>query len=196
MSTTPPQPDETPPPDEKPSPDEGRTFSFEFDASSLEASFAALRDQLVVLAKKGRYTKVRFKFRGKPLLPDIPLAAVVAVEGLTFYWAGLLRVLVFHLAGGAVLDVELVNDSARELARGKEALLAGEAEEALAAFHVALDMDPDNPEVHLNVGVASKLLGQLDEARAAFERCLALAPQGPHAAEAERALRKLEARGG
>ncbi|MGV3625669.1 MAG: DUF4342 domain-containing protein, partial [Archangium sp.] len=72
---------------------------FEIDPQKIEASLNKLKDQVVTLAKKGRYTKVRFKFRGKQLLPDIPLAAVVAVEGATFYWAGVLRAVVFTLAG-------------------------------------------------------------------------------------------------
>src|SRR5438128_1863756 len=85
---------------------------------------AMLRDDVVTWANKGRYTKVRFKFRGKQLLPDIPLAAFMAAQGLTFYWGGILRALVFNLAGKAVFDVEMINDSEKRLARGKEYLLS------------------------------------------------------------------------
>ena len=91
------------------------TLPFEIDPQKIEASLNKLKDQVVTLAKKGRYTKVRFKFRGKQLLPDLPLAAVAAVEGVTFYWAGLLRMLVFNLAGRTVLEVELVNDSEKKI---------------------------------------------------------------------------------
>jgi tetratricopeptide (TPR) repeat protein len=146
---------------------------------------------VVTLAKKGRYTKVRFKFRGKQLLPDIPLAAVVAVEGATFYWAGLLRVLVFTLAGRAVIDVELVNDSEKKLAKGKEALLSGDLDEALTLFREAADMDGENPAVHLNLGIALKLKGEHPAARVALEKAKALDPKAPTAHEAERLLKTL-----
>ena len=168
-----------------------RALPFEIDPKQLEASLEKLRGQLVSLAKKGRYTKVRFKFRGKQVLPDIPLAAVVAVEGATFYWAGLLRALVFTLAGRAVIDVELVNDSEKEIARGKEALLSGDLEDALAAFQKAEDMDPENVTVHLNLGIAFKLKGDHVAARKALTTARTLDPRGPVGNEAERLLKTL-----
>lgn len=167
------------------------TLPFEIDPRKIEASLNKLKAQVVTLAKKGRYTKVRFKFRGKQLLPDIPLAAVVAVEGATFYWAGLLRALVITLAGRTLLDVELVNDSEQKLAKGKAALLSGDLEEALAAFRQAEDMDGGNPAVHLNLGIALKLKGNHAEARSALERAHQLDPKGPLALEVERLLRTL-----
>lgn len=170
---------------------EGPALPFEIDPQKIEASLDKLRGQLVTLAKKGRYTKVRFKFRGKQLLPDIPLAAVVAVEGATFYWAGLLRALVFTLAGRAVIDVELVNDSEKEIARGKEALLSGDLDDALAAFQKAQDMDPENPVVHLNLGIALKLKGDHAAARTALEKARSFDAKSPVAHEAERLLKTL-----
>ena len=56
--------------------DEKKTLPFEVDPRKIEESLNGLKDQIVLLAKKGRYTKVRFKFRGRQLLPDLPLAAV------------------------------------------------------------------------------------------------------------------------
>lgn len=171
------------------------TVPFEIDPKQVEASLKKLRDRLSTLAKKGRYTKVRFKFRGKQLLPDIPLAAVVAVEGITFYWTGLLRALIFNFAGQTVLDVELVNDSEKELAEGKERILAGDLDEALAHFRRAQDMDEENPVVHLNLGIALKLKGDAAQAKAALERALALDPNGATGTvggEAQRLLEKLK----
>ncbi len=164
---------------------------FEIDPRKVEASLNKLKEQVVSIAKKGRYTKVRFKFRGKQLLPDIPLAAVVAVEGATFYWAGVLRALVFTLAGRAVIDVELVNDSEKKLAAGKESLLSGDLDEALAHFRAAQDMDEANPAVHLNLGIALKLKGDHSGAREALTQAVKLDPRGPLAHEAERLLKTL-----
>jgi tetratricopeptide (TPR) repeat protein len=166
----------------------GQTLPFEIDPKAVEQSLLKLRDQVTHWAKKGRYTKVRFKFRGKQLLPDIPLAAVVAVEGMTFYWTGLLRALVFTLAGNTLLDVELVNDSEKKIQAGKEQLLSGELDKAMTLFKEALDMDRDNPNVHLNIGVALKLKGDQSGARAALEKARSLDEKGPIGAEAERLL--------
>jgi tetratricopeptide (TPR) repeat protein len=171
---------------EKPLPK--NTLPFEIDPKRVEDSLKKFRDQLVQLAKKGRYTKVRFKFRGKQLLPDLPLAAVVAVEGATFYWTGLLRLLVFNLAGRAVIEVELVNDSEKRITTGKEALLSGDLDEALKAFREALEMDPENPLVHLNLGVAYKLRGQKEVARMALQKAKTLDAHGPTGMEADRLL--------
>lgn len=176
-------------------PKAGPTLPFEIDPKKLEQSLKDIRDQLVTFAKKGRYTKVRFKFRGKQLLPDIPLAAVVAAEGLTFYWAGLLRVLVFNLAGRTVLDLELVNDSEKKVQQGKEALLTGELDVALALFQEAVEMEPDSANAHLNLGVALKLKGLAAEARASLEKAKGLDPKGPVGAEAERMLATLKPKG-
>ena len=173
--------------------DDQRTLPFEIDPKKLESSLRKLGDQVVKMAKKGRYTKVRFKFRGKQLLPDIPLAAVAAVEGLSFYWAGLLRLLVFNLAGRTVIDIELVNDSEKKLQAGKEALLSGDLELALAAFREAENMDQDNPLVHLNLGIALKLQGDHASARAALLKAKAVDKTGVTASEADRLLATLKA---
>jgi len=143
-------------------------------------------------ANAGRYTKVRFKFRDKPLLPDLPLAAVIAAEGLTFYWTGILRAMLVNVAGKSVLDVELVNDSDGHVQKGKEELLAGEVDRAIAEFRTALAKQRDNPRAHLNLGIALKLKWDRAGARAALEKARALDPDGPVGKEAERLLQGLE----
>ncbi len=173
-----------------------RAFPFEIDPKRIEEGLSKLREEVVHWANKGRYTKVRFKFRGKQLLPDLPIAAVAAAEGLTFYWGGILRALVFTVAGGSLLEVELVNDADKQVQAGKEALLAGDLDDALALFRQALAMDRDNIGAHLNVGVALKLKGDREGALAAFERAKTLDPEGPLGAEAERLAAPLRPKDG
>ncbi len=164
----------------------GRALPFEIDPKRMEESLKKLQGEMVHWANKGRYTKVRFKFRGKQLLPDLPLAAVVAAEGLTFYWGGILRALVANVVGKSVFQVEFVNDSEKRVQAGKEALLSGDVDQALALFREALSMDRDNVAAHLNVGVALKLKGDREGALAAFEKAKEKDPDGPLGAEAER----------
>jgi tetratricopeptide (TPR) repeat protein len=172
----------------------GRELPIEVDPNRIEATLSSLKDQFVAWANKGRYTKVRFKFRGKQLLPDIPLAAVVAAEGLTFYWGGVLRALIFNLAGKTVLEVDLINDSEKQIQRGKDALLAGDVDRALELFREAQAMESSNPKAHLNLGIALKLKGDRGGARDALERARSLDPKGPVGADAERLLASLEDR--
>ncbi len=173
----------------------GRVLPFEIDPRRLEEGLRKLQGEMVHWANKGRYTRVRFKFRGKQLLPDLPLAAVVAAEGLTFYWGGILRVLIANVVGGSVFQVELVNDAEKRVQAGKEALLSGDVDQALALFREAMAMDRDLPSAYLNVGVALKLKGDRDGALAAFEKAREKDPEGPLGAEAERLAAPLRQQG-
>lgn len=166
--------------------DKGPILPFEIDPKRMEEGLKKLQGELVHWANKGRYTKVRFKFRGKQLLPDLPLAAVAAAQGVTFYWGGILRALIANVVGSSVLQVELVNDADKRVHAGKEALLSGDVDQALALFREALAMDRDNAGAHLNVGVALKLKGDREGALAAFEKAREKDPEGPTGAEAER----------
>ena len=173
----------------------GRVLPFEIDPAQLEAGLKKLQGELVHWTNKGRYTKVRFKFRGKQLLPDLPLAAVVAAEGLSFYWGGILRMLVANVVGRSVFEVELVNDADKRVQAGREALLSGDVDQALTLFREALSMDRDNPAAHLNVGVALKLKGDREGALAAFDTARKKDPEGGVGAEAERLSQSLRPKG-
>src|SRR5215813_1197323 len=183
-----PAPRAKPPPAEK---DGGGTLPIDVQPGRIEETLKKVSETLRHWANTGRYTKVRFKFRGKPLLPDLPLAAVVAAEGLTFYWTGILRALLVHVAGRSVLDVELVNDSEQHVQKGKEELLAGEVDRAIAEFRVATTKQRDNPSAHLNLGIALKLKGDKAGARASLEKARSLDPDGAVGKEAERLLQNL-----
>jgi tetratricopeptide (TPR) repeat protein len=175
----------------KPLEKSGATLPVDVQPGAIDEALRKLTESLRQWANAGRYTKVRFKFRGKPLLPDLPLAAVVAAEGLTFYWTGILRALLVNVAGRSVLDVELVNDSEHHLQKGKEELLSGEVDRAIAEFRTALAKQHDNPRAHLNLGVALKLKGDRSGARASLERARTLDLDGAVGKEAERLLQGL-----
>lgn len=167
------------------------TLPIDVQPGRVDEALRKVTDALRDWANTSRYTKVRFKFRGKPLLPDLPLAAVVAAEGLTFYWTGILRALLVNVAGRSVLDVELVNDSEQHVDKGKEELLNGEVERAIAEFRIALAKQRDNPRAHLNLGVALKLKGDRSAARGALEKARSLDPDGPVGKDADRLLQGL-----
>lgn len=167
------------------------TLPVDVQPGAIDEALRRVTDTLRQWANAGRYTKVRFKFRGKPLLPDLPLAAVVAAEGLTFYWTGILRALLVNVAGRSVLDVELVNDSEHHVQKGKEELLSGEVDRAISEFRIAIAKQHDNPRAHLNLGIALKLKGDRAGALAALERAKGFDPGGPVGKEAERLIQGL-----
>jgi len=164
----------------------------EVEPGKVELALAQLREELQHWVKKGRYTKVRFKLRGKALLPDIPVAAVIAAEAATFWWTGLLKALLLTVGAGALLDVELVNGAEQEVARGKEALLTGDLDEALKLFEKAAEMDRDSAMAHLNLGIGLKLKGERERALSSLTRALELDPEGPHGQEAKRLLEQMK----
>jgi tetratricopeptide (TPR) repeat protein len=170
---------------------EGAARTVDVEPGRIEEMLRKLRMEVGALANKGRYTRVRFKFRGKQLLPDLPLAAVIAAEGLTFYWTGILRALLVNVAGKSVLSVELVNDSGRFVQAGKEELLAGDVDRAIDAFRTALRMERDNPRAHLHLGAALRLKGKDADAREALERARTLDPHGEVGREAAEMLRRM-----
>jgi tetratricopeptide (TPR) repeat protein len=170
-------------------------FGVDVEPGSVETTLEKVREELAHWVKKGRYTKVRLKLRGQPILPDIPVAAFLAAEAVTFWWAGLLRVLLVHVGAKAVLDVELVSDADLEVSRGKAALLAGDLDLAMVSFEKALTMDRDCASAHLNLGIAFKLKGDLEKASELLRRTEQLDAQGPCGDEARRLLDQLAERG-
>ena len=68
--------------------------------------------------------------------------------------------------------------SAEELRdRGRIALRRGEFDEALAQFQAMLSVDPDNPDIHGDLGKTYLSEGRLKEARREWERALRLSPR-------------------
>ena len=170
---------------------EGRALPIDIDPKRIEEALGKITSEVKHWANKGRYTKVRLKFRGKPLLPDLPLAAFLAAEGLTFYWGGILRALVVNFAGKSVLSVELISDADKKVQQGKEALLSADVDEAIEKFREAIAMDRDSAAAQLNLGIAFKLKGELAAAKSAFQKARELDPEGPVGEEATRLLEKL-----
>ncbi|MGC4122547.1 MAG: tetratricopeptide repeat protein [Myxococcales bacterium] len=173
--------------------DERNVFGVEVEPGSVEKTLAKVREELTHWVNKGRYTKVRFMLRGKPILPDLPVAAVVAAEAVTFWWAGLLRALLVTVGAGTLLKVELVNDADREVAYGRQCLLAGDLDKAVEAFQKALSMDRDNPAALLSMGITCKLKQDLAKAREYLQRVEQVDHDGPSGQEAARLLDQMNA---
>jgi tetratricopeptide (TPR) repeat protein len=162
----------------------------ELDPDRMDQSLRMLTDKLGHYAEQGRYTRVRIKYKGKPIIPDIPLFALLAVEAATLWWAGPLRVLVVNLGVKTFVEVELVHAAGEKVQEGQALFQDGEVEQAEATYREALRIKPGDPSALYHLGVLLKVTGRRDDARECFELA-AKAGEHPDAERAQRALDKL-----
>ena len=55
-------------------------FRIDIDPDKIDESVKALQERLKRMVDQGRYTKVRLKYKGKALMPDIPFGIFMATE--------------------------------------------------------------------------------------------------------------------
>lgn len=103
-------------------------------ADGAKGMVGELGTQVKRLVNRGRYRKLRISRKGKQLCPDIPLAAVAAVEAASMYGAGIARILAVNVGAKFLFDVEVVNDADGYYKRGKAAVLDGDLERAAEAL--------------------------------------------------------------
>ena len=91
-------------------------FRLEVDPERVDEAVRALSQRVRRLVDQGRYTKVRIKYKGRPLMPDIPMGVFVATEAVTFWYVGILKALVVNLGVRTFIDVEFVHDAHQKAA--------------------------------------------------------------------------------
>ncbi len=169
--------------------DSGR-FKFELDPESIEDSLKQLGERVRRLAGDHRYSKVRLLFRGKPLLPDIPLGIFIAGQAASFWWAGPVRLVLLNLGIGSIIEVELVNEADEQVAEGRAAFMEGEVEAAEERYREALRMKPGDFAATYSLAVLLRVRGDKAGARALLEEVLADPPE--HHQDLEKAQALLE----
>ncbi len=162
----------------------------ELDPERMDQSLRVMTDKLKHYAEQGRYTRVRIKYKGKAIIPDIPLFALLAMEAATLWWAGPLRVLVVNLGVKTFVEIELVHAAGEKVQEGQTLFLDGEVEQAEAMYREALAIKPGDPAALYHLGVLLKVTGRRDKARECFELA-AKAEDHPDAERAAVALEKL-----
>lgn len=171
--------------------DEAPRFNLEVAGESAQEAVQKLKKSVQYWVDRGRYNKVRIKRAGKPVLPDIPIGALVAFEAATFFWTGLLRAALVNVVGRVFFEVELINEADEHYKKGVEHFLAGEMREAEQLLERALKIDERHAKTHLQLGVLRKVQGRTDDAKLHFARVLELAPNTDPGREAEVHLKKL-----
>lgn len=164
----------------------------EIDPERVDDAVRSLGEQARKLVDQGRYTRVRLKYKGKPLMPDIPMGVFLATEAVTFWYTGLLRALVVNLGMRTIIEVEFIHDADEMVAEGIDLYMAGEVEEAEAKYREALRMKTDDPSALYNLGVLLRVTGRRTEAMECFEQATEYEdhPDAPRAAEALQRMRR------
>jgi tetratricopeptide (TPR) repeat protein len=166
-------------------------FQVDLTGASAAEALAALKANVGYWLARGRYHKVRIKRGGKPVLPDIPVGALVALEAATFLATGPLRAAVVNVVGRALFEVELINEAEGFYRTGLEHLLAGDLADAERDFLRALAVDDRFVRAHLQMGVLRKMQGRKADAVAHFERVVHLDRHSDAGREAKIHLVKL-----
>ena len=164
-------------------------FRWEIDPEAIDESIRQLRERLRKLFDQGRYTRVRLSYKGKPILPDMPLAALVAAEGLSLVLTGPLRFLIVNLGVKAFIEVAFIHEATERVAEGQELFAAGEVEAAEAKYREALQMKADDVAALYHLGVLLRVTGRRAEAIELLTRA-ARSPEHPEGARAAEALER------
>jgi len=162
----------------------------ELDPERMDQTLEALTEKLKHYADQGRYTRVRIKYKGKAIIPDIPLFALIAAEAATIWWAGPLRILVVNLGVKTFVDIELVHAAGEKVQEGQAMFLDGEVEQAESLYREAIRIKPGDPAALFHLGVLLKVTGKRDKAKECFAAA-AKAEDHPDAERAQQALDKL-----
>ena len=125
----------------------------ELDPTKMEKSLSQLQEKVRQLTHDGMYTKVRITFRGKVLVPEMPLGVFLAAEAATFWYAGLIRALVVNLGVRSLIEVEFIHQSSEKLAEGRAAYEEGEVDLAEKLYKEGLEMRPNDPVINYHLGV-------------------------------------------
>ncbi len=176
--------------DEKPK-NAFESFKIEIDPDKIDESVRTLTDRLTSLVEQGRHMKVRLKYKGRPLMKDIPLPLLAAAQVAGFWYAGLMQALVLNLGVKAFLEVEFIHEADGLVVEGQQRYAEGEVEAAEALYREALRMKPGDCAALYNLGVLLRVTGRRDEAIAVFQKAAAVSGH-PDAERAQEALDRLQ----
>ncbi len=143
--------------------DEAR-FRLDLDPEKIDETLRDLTMRVRKLIDRHRYSKVRLKYKGKAILPDIPVAVFIASEAASFWWMGPLRVLLVNLGARTFIEVELVNVADDLVAEGNALYMEAEIEAAEVKYRHALTLRPGDPSALYHLGVLLRVGGRKAEA--------------------------------
>ena len=179
---------------EKP-PNPFESFRVEIDPDRIEDTLSAIRDRIRSGMNHTRNTLVRLSFNGKPIGPDIPLAALLATEGVAFWLLSPIAALLVNLGAKSVLDVEFIHTADELIEEGVDAYLDGELALAEAKYREALTRRPNDPAAHYNLGTLLRVSGRIPEAMEHLNAAASGPEDHPDVSRAADAIRRINTPG-
>ena len=170
------------------------------DYGYMQFSFVADRYQYlagigltVVLAGAAAHGAGKLPEAGRKGAMGVAGVVLIVLGTLTWRQAGIYR-------DGVTFFSHVIahNPTAREAHRnlGEALTQEGRWEEALAAFHIAVDLAPEEAREHSNVGAALIMLNRMDEAEEPLRHALALNPRSKYALQNLAAMEAMRTRHG
>ncbi|HSE40134.1 MAG TPA: hypothetical protein VLH08_05160 [Acidobacteriota bacterium] len=166
-------------------------IKLEINTERIEESIRQAVDKVQYWYSQGMIHKVRLKYRGKAILPDIPLSYFMLVQVATFFLTGVVRALAISLGTRIFFEVELINDAEQLFNKAKQIYLDGELDDAEMLFEDVLKLDKHYAEAHLYLGIINKIRQNREKASRHFLHAQKLDPTGKTGLEAGKNLKKL-----
>lgn len=167
-----------------------KKISIEVDPEKIEKSYQDLIDQIQKIAKGGKYTKVRIRYEGKQIGPDIPLMAFVVAEVFSGFYGGIIRTLLMNLGVRSVIDIEFIHEASEKVDAGKQFFVEGDIEQAEKLYREALELGGASPSAHFHLAVLLRMSGRKEEAISHLQK-LAAMEDNEYTEKAKQLLRQL-----
>jgi tetratricopeptide (TPR) repeat protein len=168
-----------------------RKVTLEINTNKAEESIKQAVERVQYWYKQGIINKVRLKYKGKAILPDIPLSYFMLVQVATFFLTGVVRALAINLGAKVFFEVEMINDAEEMLKKARDLYLDGELDEALRLLEEVIQLDGRFSEAYLYMGIINKIKGDRSAASKYFLQAQKLDPHGKAGTEATKNLKKM-----
>jgi tetratricopeptide (TPR) repeat protein len=168
-----------------------KKVTLEINTNRMEESIKQAVERVQYWYKQGIINKVRLKYKGKAILPDIPLSYFMLVQVATFFLTGVVRALAINLGAKVFFEVEMINDAEELLKKARDLYLDGELDEAIRLLEDVIRLDPRYSEAYLYMGIIQKIKGDRASASKFFLLAQKLDPHGKAGLEATKNLKKM-----
>jgi tetratricopeptide (TPR) repeat protein len=168
-----------------------RKVTLEINTNKIDESIKQAVERVQYWYKQGIINKVRLKYKGKAILPDIPLSYFMLVQVATFFLTGVVRALAMNLGAKVFFEVEMINDAEELLKKARDLYLDGELDEAVRLLEEVITLDHRYSEAFLYLGIINKIRGDRSAASKHFLQAQKLDPHGKAGREAAKNLKKM-----
>jgi len=168
-----------------------KKITLEINTNRVEENIRQAVEKMQYWYQQGIIRKVRLKYKGKPILPDIPLSYFMLAQVATFFLTGVVRALALNLGTRVFFEVEMVNDAEESLKRAKDLYLDGDLDEAIEMLEQVIKLDKNSAEAYLYLGIISKIKKDHAAATRYFLQAQKIDASGKIGTEAAKNLKKL-----